>query len=113
MSKTIQKFIERLGWKVNDYSWDGNAHLFHVDEPANLDAQFEQLRLAFKATGKLGAERRGAAFDIVFGQLQRAPRHAQRRRREQLGADAPKRKFIEVARIDGPARSRTAMHDKR
>ena len=57
MSKTIQKFIERLGWKVNDYSWDGNAHLFHVDEPANLDAQFEQLRLAFKATGKLGAER--------------------------------------------------------
>ena len=57
MSKTIQKFIERLGWKVNDYSWDGNAHLFHVDEPANLDAQFEQLRLAFKATDKLGAER--------------------------------------------------------
>ena len=57
MSKTIQKFIERLGWKVNDYSWDGNAHLFYVDEPDNLDVQFEQLRLAFKATSELGAER--------------------------------------------------------
>jgi hypothetical protein len=47
MSKTIQKFIERLGWKVNDYSWDGNAHLFYVDEPENLDERFEELRLVY------------------------------------------------------------------
>ena len=57
MSKTIQKFIEGLGWRVNNYSWDGNAHLFYVDEPENLDERFEELRLAFKATSKLGAER--------------------------------------------------------
>ena len=57
MSKTIQKFIERLGWKVNDYSWDGHSHLFYVDEPDDIDHQFENLRLAFKATTSLGAER--------------------------------------------------------
>ena len=57
MSKTIQKFIETLGWKVNDYSWDGHSHLFYVDEPDDIDAQFENLRLAFKATTSLGAER--------------------------------------------------------
>ena len=55
MSKTIQKFIEGLSWRVNNYSWDGNAHLFYVDEPENLDERFEELRLAFKATSKLGA----------------------------------------------------------
>ncbi len=57
MSKTIQKFIETLGWKVNDYSWDGHSHLFYVDEPDDIDVQFENLRLAFKATTSLGAER--------------------------------------------------------
>ena len=57
MSKTIQKFIEGLGWRVDNYSWDGNAHLFYVDEPENLDERFEELRLAFKATSKLGNER--------------------------------------------------------
>ena len=57
MSKTIQKFIETLGWKVNDYSWDGHYHLFYVDEPDDIDVQFENLRLAFKATTSLGAER--------------------------------------------------------
>ena len=57
MSKTIQKFIEGLGWRVDNYSWDGNAHLFYVDEPENLDERFEELRLAFKATSKLGAGR--------------------------------------------------------
>ena len=57
MSKTIQKFIERLGWNVNDYSWDGHSHLFYVDEPDDLAHQFENLRLAFKATTSLGAER--------------------------------------------------------
>tara|TARA_B100000686_G_scaffold66157_1_gene71302 strand:- start:3024 stop:4595 length:1572 start_codon:yes stop_codon:yes gene_type:complete len=57
MSKTIQKFIETLGWKVNDYSWDGHSHLFYVDEPEDIDVQFENLRLAFKATTSLGAER--------------------------------------------------------
>ena len=57
MSKTIQKFIDTLGWKVNDYSWDGHSHLFYVDEPDDIDVQFENLRLAFKATTSLGAER--------------------------------------------------------
>jgi len=57
MSKPIQKFIETLGWKVNDYSWDGHSHLFYVDEPDDIDVQFENLRLAFKATTSLGAER--------------------------------------------------------
>ena len=57
MSKTIQKFIETLGWKVNDYSWDGDSHLFYLDEPDEIDIQFENLRLAFKATTSLGAER--------------------------------------------------------
>ena len=57
MSKSIQKFIEGLGWRVDNYSWDGHAHLFYVDEPENLDERFEELRLAFKATSKLGAER--------------------------------------------------------
>jgi len=57
MSKTIQKFIEGLGWKVNDYSWDGHSHLFYVDEPDDIDNQFENLRLAFKATTSLGADR--------------------------------------------------------
>ena len=57
MSKPIQKFIETIGWKVNDYSWDGHSHLFYVDEPDDIDVQFENLRLAFKATTSLGAER--------------------------------------------------------
>ena len=65
MSKTIQKFIETLGWKVNDYSWDGHSHLFYVDEPDDIDVQFENLRLAFKATTSLGAER-------IFPMLRRA-----------------------------------------
>ena len=57
MSKTIKSFIEGLGWRVDSYSWDGNAHLFYVDAPENLDERFEELRLAFKATSKLGTER--------------------------------------------------------
>ena len=65
MSKPIQKFIETLGWKVNDYSWDGHSHLFYVDEPDDIDVQFENLRLAFKATTSLGAER-------IFPMLRRA-----------------------------------------
>ena len=36
MSKSIQKFIEDLNWKVEDSKWDGNAHLFFVKEPDNL-----------------------------------------------------------------------------
>ena len=44
MSKTIQKFIEGLGWRVNNYSWDGNAHLFYVDEPENLDESIRRVK---------------------------------------------------------------------
>jgi len=57
MSKSIRKFIEVLGWKVDDYSWDGHAHLFYVEEPDELDIKFEELRLAFKTANKLGTER--------------------------------------------------------
>ena len=47
MSETTKKFIEGLGWKITNHSWDGNAHIFNVDEPDNLEEEFEVLRLAF------------------------------------------------------------------
>lgn len=65
MSSTTKKFIERLGWKVNKYSWDGSAHIFNVNEPENLEEEFEKLRLAFKKVSSMGSER-------VFPMLRRA-----------------------------------------
>ena len=60
-----KKFIEKLGWKVTDDSWDGNAHIFNVEEPDNLEEKFETLRLAFKKITDIGVER-------VFPMLRRA-----------------------------------------
>ena len=57
MSKSIQKFIEDLNWKVEDSKWDGNAHLFFVKEPDNLEDKFEELRLALKVATTFGAGR--------------------------------------------------------
>ena len=57
MSKSIQKFIEGIGWKVEDSKWDGNAHLFFVKEPDNLEEKFEELRLALKVATTFGAGR--------------------------------------------------------
>ena len=65
MSNTTKKFIEKLGWKVTDDSWDGNAHIFNVEEPDNLEEKFETLRLAFKKITDIGVER-------VFPMLRRA-----------------------------------------
>ena len=65
MTETITKFVEKLGWKINDYSWDGNAHLFYVEEPDDLEIKFEELRLAFKKVSDLGTEK-------VFPMLKRA-----------------------------------------
>ena len=48
MSNTTKRFIEKLGWKITNDSWDGNAHIFNVEEPDNLEEKFEDLRLAFK-----------------------------------------------------------------
>ena len=50
MSKSIKKFIEGLNWKVEESKWDGNAHLFFVEEPENLERKFEELRLIIKKT---------------------------------------------------------------
>ena len=57
MSETIKKFVEDLGWKIKDYSWDGHAHLLYVEKPANVEEKFEKLRLAFKAVDNLSSER--------------------------------------------------------
>ena len=57
MSKTITKFLERFGWNIENYLWDGSAHLFYVQEPDNLEAKFEELRLAFKKVNSLGVDR--------------------------------------------------------
>ena len=65
MSETTKKFIEKLGWKITDYSWDGNAHIFNVEEPDNLEEEFEVLRLAFKKVSNISNER-------VFPMLRRA-----------------------------------------
>ena len=65
MTKTITKFVEKLGWKISNYSWDGNAHLFYVEEPEDLEIKFEELRLAFKKVSDLGTEN-------VFPMLKRA-----------------------------------------
>ena len=43
MSKSIRKFIEGLNWKVEESKWDGNAHLFFVKEPENLEEKFREL----------------------------------------------------------------------
>ena len=42
MSKSIRKFIEGLNWEVEESKWDGNAHLFFVKEPENLEEKFEE-----------------------------------------------------------------------
>jgi len=42
MTKTITKFVEKLGWKISNYSWDGNAHLFYVEEPEDLEIKFRR-----------------------------------------------------------------------
>ena len=65
MSNTTKKFIEKLGWKVTNDSWDGHAHIFNVEEPENLEEKFETLRLAFKKITDIGVER-------VFPMLRRA-----------------------------------------
>ena len=65
MSNTTKKFIEKLGWKITNDSWDGNAHIFNVEEPDNLEEKFETLRLAFKKVSDMGTER-------VFPMLRRA-----------------------------------------
>jgi len=65
MSETTKKFIEGLGWKITSHSWDGNAHIFNVEEPEDLGKEFELLRLAFKKVSDLGTER-------VFPMLRRA-----------------------------------------
>ena len=65
MTETITKFVEKLGWKISNYSWDGNAHLFYVEEPGDLEIKFEELRLAFKKVSDLGPEK-------VFPMLKRA-----------------------------------------
>ena len=57
MSKTITKFLERFGWNIENYVWDGNAHLFYVKEPDDLELKFEEIRLAFKKVNSLGADR--------------------------------------------------------
>ena len=57
MSKTITKFLERFGWTIDNYIWDGSAHLFYVKEPEDLESKFEELRLAFKEVNSLGADR--------------------------------------------------------
>ena len=57
MSKTITKFLERFGWNIDNYVWDGSAHLFYVQEPDDLEIKFEELRLAFKKVNSLGADR--------------------------------------------------------
>ena len=36
MSKTMKTFIEKLGWKVTNHFWDGNAQMFNVEEPKDL-----------------------------------------------------------------------------
>ena len=56
MSKSIRKFIEGLNWKVEE-SNDGNAHLFFVKEPENLEEKFEELRLVPKVATTFGAGR--------------------------------------------------------
>ena len=78
MAEVIRKFIEKLGWKVNDYSWDGNAHLFYVDEPDNLGESFENLRLGFKAANRLTVERtfpmlRRAGDELILVVLPQPP----------------------------------------
>ena len=65
MSETTKKFIEGLGWKITNDSWDGNAHIFNVEEPDNLEEEFEVLRLAFKKVSNISTER-------VFPMLRRA-----------------------------------------
>ena len=65
MSNTTKRFIEKLGWKITNDSWDGNAHIFNVEEPDNLEEKFEDLRLAFKKVSDMGTER-------VFPMLRRA-----------------------------------------
>ena len=57
MSKSIRKFIEGLNWKVEESKWDGNAHLFFVKEPENLEEKFEELRLVLKVATTFGAGR--------------------------------------------------------
>tara|TARA_B110000438_G_scaffold8413_1_gene8268 strand:+ start:9748 stop:11328 length:1581 start_codon:yes stop_codon:yes gene_type:complete len=57
MSKTITKFLERFGWNIKNYVWDGSAHLFYVKEPEDLEVKFEELRLAFKKVNTLGSDR--------------------------------------------------------
>ena len=65
MTETMTKFVEKLGWKISNYSWDGNAHLYYVEEPDNLEIKFEELRLAFKKVSHLGNEK-------IFPMLKRA-----------------------------------------
>ena len=65
MSKTMKIFIEKLGWKVTNHFWDGNAQMFNVEEPEDLERDFENLRLAFKRVNDLGTDR-------VFPMLRRA-----------------------------------------
>ena len=65
MSNTTQRFIEKLGWKITNHAWDGNAHIFNVEEPEDLEKEFEILRLAFKRVSNIGSER-------VFPMLRRA-----------------------------------------
>ena len=65
MTETMTKFVEKLGWKISNYSWDGNAHLYYVEEPDNLEIKFEELRLAFKKESHLGNEK-------IFPMLKRA-----------------------------------------
>ena len=60
MSNTTKRFIEKLGWKIPNDSWDGNAHIFNVEEPDNLEEKFEDLRLAFKKVSEMGTERQNS-----------------------------------------------------
>ena len=71
MSQAIKNFIEVLGWKVDKYMWDGNAHLYYVEKPEDLEAKFEELRLAFKTANTLGTQRifpmlREAGNDLIL-----------------------------------------------
>ena len=78
MSKAIKNFIEVLGWKVDKYLWDGNAHLFYVERPDELEIKFEELRLAFKTANMLGTQRifpmlREAGNDLILVILPQPP----------------------------------------
>ena len=45
MSKTITKFLERFGWNIENYVWDGSAHLFYVKEPDDLEVKLKEFKL--------------------------------------------------------------------